>query len=92
MRRIVFLLFPGFEMLDFVGPLQVLHEAKKRGLELELLFTGNVPSVASEQGLTLKDLEPYPEFRADDHVFIPGFTLELTPIRPELVKSIHRAY
>jgi len=91
MRRLVFLLFPGFELLDFTGPLQVFHEARKMGLDLELLYAGTEPTVVSEQGLTVANLAPYPEFRADDQVFIPGFTLELTPVAPTLVKAIQRA-
>ncbi len=92
MKRVVFLLFPGFELLDFAGPLQVFHEAKKLGLDLELVFSGTTPSLASEQGLVFNDLVPFPEFRPGDDVFIPGFTLEITPTRPDLVKAILRAH
>lgn len=56
MRRVVFLLFPGFEVLDFAGPLQVFYEAVNRGLERELVFSGTAARVVSEQGLTVADL------------------------------------
>jgi len=92
LKRVIFLLFPGFELLDFAGPLQVFHEAKKGGLDLDLVFSGATASLACEQGLVLNDLVPVPEFRPGDDVFIPGFTLELTSVAPEVVKAIHQAH
>jgi transcriptional regulator GlxA family with amidase domain len=74
------------------APLQVFYEAVNRGLDRELLFTGTAASLVSEQGLTIADLLPYPGFRADDDVFIPGFTLERTPVPPDLVAAIRRAH
>jgi len=92
MKRFVFLLFPGFELYDFAGPLQVLHESRKRGLDLELLFCASGPQEVCEQGLSVGELKPYPEFRPDDHVFIPGFTLDITPVPWETVPVVRRAF
>jgi transcriptional regulator GlxA family with amidase domain len=91
MKRIVFLLFPGFELLDFAGPVQVFHESRKRGLDLELMFCSSRPRETCEQGLSIGDLQPYPEFRPDDHVFVPGFTPDLTPVPWETVGVVKRA-
>jgi len=91
MKRIVFLLFPGFELLDFAGPVQVFHESRKRGLELELMFCSSRPRETCEQGLSIGDLQPYPEFRPDDHVFVPGFTPDITPVPWETVGIVKHA-
>lgn len=91
MKRVYFLLFPGFELLDFSGPLQVFHEARKRGLDLEIHFCAAHPELASEQGLQLKGLEPFPDFTPGDLVYVPGLTLEITPIPQELIATLQRA-
>jgi transcriptional regulator GlxA family with amidase domain len=91
MKRVVFLLFPGFELLDFAGPLQVFHEARKRGLGVDLLFCGSRSEELCEQGLPVGGLQPYPEFLPTDLVFVPGLTLELTPIPLDTVKIVQKA-
>jgi transcriptional regulator GlxA family with amidase domain len=91
MRRIVFLLFPGFELLDFAGPVQVFHESRKRGFDLELLFCSSRPHETCEQGLTIGELQPYPEFQPDDLVVVPGFTLDITPVPWETVGVVKKA-
>lgn len=92
MKRVVFLLYPGFELLDFAGPLQVFHEANKRGLGIELVLCGTSPSVVCEQGLVLADLVAVPDPQPGDNVFVPGFTPELTPVPVEVVRTLQKAH
>ena len=43
MKQIIFLLFPGLEIMDFAGPLQTFVEAKNYGCDLIVkhCFLGN---------------------------------------------------
>lgn len=92
MKSVYFLLFPGFEILDFTGPLEVFFEAKKHGLDLEIHYCASTPELACEQGLSLSRLEPFPDFRSDDLVYVPGLTLEVTPLPQDLVPVLRRAH
>jgi transcriptional regulator GlxA family with amidase domain len=91
MRRAVFILYPGFEILDLAGPLQALDEARKLGLAMEILKCGTSDSVRSEQGLVVAELEPAPRFEASDWVFIPGHTVGKSPIPRKLVSIVKEA-
>lgn len=91
MKRAIFLLFPGFELLDFACPRQVFHEARKGGMELEVLVCGTQDRLACEQGIVLAELPPPPAFTAEDWVFVPGFTLELTPLPDCLLAEVRSA-
>jgi transcriptional regulator GlxA family with amidase domain len=92
MRRAFFLLYPGFEIIDFAGALQPLDEARKFGLEIELAPCSASESARSEQGVLIADLAPLPEFRAGDWVFVPGFTYEHTTVPPWLVSALRDAH
>jgi transcriptional regulator GlxA family with amidase domain len=91
MRRVVFTLYPGFEILDLAGPLQVFDEAKKRGLEIEILSCGLSDSAVSEQGLAVSGLAPMPSFGAGDWIFVPGHTVGKVPIPRALVSAVREA-
>jgi transcriptional regulator GlxA family with amidase domain len=74
MTRIVFLILPGVELLDFAGPLQALHEAQPFGAFHELRLCSPGSLVPTDQGPTLANLEPLPAPEPDDLVMIPGST------------------
>jgi transcriptional regulator GlxA family with amidase domain len=72
MTRVLFLLLPGLELLDFAGPLQALHEAAALGCPYEIHACSPAPEAATDQGPVLARLEPLPEPAAGDLVFVPG--------------------
>ena len=74
MTRVVFLILPGVELLDFAGPLQALHEAQHRGAAYELRLCSPCSEVLTDQGPSLARLEPLIEPKPGDYVFIPGST------------------
>ena len=72
MTRVVFLVLPGVELLDFAGPLQALHEAQALGADYELHLCSPEPAVPTDQGPVLAGLAPLVQPRAGDLVMIPG--------------------
>lgn len=92
MFRIIFALFPGFDLLDFSGFLEVFHEARKGGLDCQLLFSGNTTALACEQGLQFSDLSAYLPPQANDWIYVPGYTLEMTTLPPALVNYLRSAW
>jgi transcriptional regulator GlxA family with amidase domain len=90
-RRVVFILYPGFEILDLAGPLQAFDESRKRGHEIEILTCGPSESLRSEQGLAVSGLAAIPRFEASDWVFVPGHTVGKVPIPHELVSAVREA-
>ena len=73
MTRVIFLILPGVELLDFAGPLQALHEASQHfGASYELHLCSPWLEVPSDQGLALTRLEPLIAPASGDLVFIPG--------------------
>ncbi len=77
-RRAIFVYFPHCEVLDFAGPLQAIHElnAYVSG-KYEIVHCGVSQSATAAQGLVLGALQPLPEARADDCIFVPGFPVNL---------------
>lgn len=87
MIRIVFLILPGVELLDFAGPLQALHEAQQFGAFHELRLCSPNSLVPTDQGPTLANLEPLPVPGADDLVMIPGsVAFALTRPTPDVLE------
>lgn len=73
-RRALFVYFPHCEVLDFAGPLQALHETNAfTDNAYEIVHCGGSATAVSEQGLTLGALQPLPDPRSDDLVFVPGY-------------------
>jgi transcriptional regulator GlxA family with amidase domain len=80
--RVLFLILPAVELLDFAGPLQALHEAAQHfGAPYELHLCSPCPEVPTDQGLALTGLEPLIEPEQGDLVFIPG-SPEFPRVRP----------
>lgn len=72
MTRVLFLILPGVELLDFAGPLQTLHEAAALGCPYEIHACSPRPEADTDQGPVLARLEPLPDPAAGDLVFVPG--------------------
>ena len=72
MTRVLFLILPGVELLDFAGPLQALHEATALGCPYRIHACSPQPEAATDQGPVLARLEPLPDPAAGDLVFVPG--------------------
>jgi transcriptional regulator GlxA family with amidase domain len=77
-RRAIFVYFPHCEVLDFAGPLQALHELNAYIDEpYEILHCGVAAAATSAQGLVLGELQPLPEPRTNDCIFVPGFPVHM---------------
>jgi transcriptional regulator GlxA family with amidase domain len=73
-RRAIFVYFEHCEVLDFAGPLQALHELGSYiNNPHEILHCGAATQAMSAQGLVVGSLQPLPQPRAGDCVFVPGF-------------------
>jgi transcriptional regulator GlxA family with amidase domain len=72
MTRVIFLILPGVELLDFAGPLQALHEAQHFGAAYEPRLCSPCPEVLTDQGPVLAKLEPLIAPSLGDFMFIPG--------------------
>lgn len=73
-RRAVFVYFPHCEVLDFAGPLQALHEVNGFVAgAYEFVHCGAGETAKTAQGLLLGALEPLPQTRSTDVIFVPGF-------------------
>ena len=76
-KKIAFLLFPGFEMLDFYGPISVFSSHKLNAYYECLTVSQNarpVPSSLGIQTLTEYDFESCPPV---DMLMVPGKALSL---------------
>jgi transcriptional regulator GlxA family with amidase domain len=91
-KRIFFLLYPGFELIDFAGPYQVFHEARKFGLEMELSACSESGECLSEQGILVASLAAPPPFEKGDWVIVPGHTLDKTSIPRWMVSTLRDAW
>jgi transcriptional regulator GlxA family with amidase domain len=83
-RRAIFVYFPHCEVLDFAGPLQAMHELNAYVPDAyEIVHCGVAPTATADQGLVLAALQPLPETRTGDCIFIPGF-----PVKRGLPKGL----
>jgi transcriptional regulator GlxA family with amidase domain len=72
--RAVFAYFDGCEVLDFAGPLQAIHEANGfLETPYAIVHCGPAGGAATAQGLRVGGLQPLPEPRESDLVFVPGY-------------------
>ncbi|WP_460366150.1 type 1 glutamine amidotransferase family protein, partial [Actinocorallia lasiicapitis] len=72
--RILFLLFPGVELLDLAGPAQVFGTAAGFGLGYTLDYLAEQEEVPSAQGVALRAGTVWPELGPDDLVLVPGWS------------------
>jgi transcriptional regulator GlxA family with amidase domain len=81
---VIFALFPGCEVLDLAGPLQVFHEANNCGGSYALTIAATSPQLETAQGLILSDLAPLPVAAANDLIIVPGYDMRPTSPPPQL--------
>ncbi len=74
MKKILFLLFPGMEILDFSGPLQTFAEAKNYGCPLKIEYCSWLPEITTTQGVILHRLGHFSNTTPcrEDIIIIPG--------------------
>jgi len=74
MKQIIFLLFPGFEIMDFAGPLQTFSEAKNHGCDLLVKFCSWQREICASQEVFINRLHYFSNINAqkNDIIIIPG--------------------
>jgi transcriptional regulator GlxA family with amidase domain len=92
-RRALFVYFPRCEVLDFAGPLQVLHEANDfTNGAYDIVHCGASTSAATAQGLMLGSLAPLPDPRETDVIFVPGYPTRAVKPPRELDRWLRTAH
>ena len=74
MKQVIFLLFPGIEILDFAGPLQTFAEAANRGCDITLSHCSWQTEIHASQNLFINRLDHFSKvnLREEDILVIPG--------------------
>jgi len=73
MKRVIFAVPAGVEILDLAGPMQVFHEAAAAGAPYRVSLAADTERVESQQGLGLCGLRPLPaDVGANDVIVVPG--------------------
>ncbi len=85
-KHLYFLFFNGCEGLSFAGPQQAFHEAVQLGADYRIHHCGLTPSVVTEQGLTISGLEPLPDPRPGDTIFVAGYTPDHVAPPPQIIQ------
>ena len=75
MKRVIFVVPAGVEILDLAGPAQVFHEATAAGGTYRLIYAAQTERVRTEQQLRLCELVPLPhDVGSSDLVMVLGST------------------
>lgn len=91
-RRILFVIFPGAEVMDVTGPVQVFCESQRFGRGYEIQYVGNEPTARTAQGLDLAGLLPLPDdVGEDDRVIVPGYAVMTQRAPAKVVAWTRRA-
>jgi transcriptional regulator GlxA family with amidase domain len=77
-ENVIFALFPGCEVLDLAGPLQVFHEANNCGGRYAITIAATAPQMETAQRLTLSGLANLPVADAGDLIIVPGYDMRPT--------------
>ncbi len=74
MKQVLFLLFPGMEILDFAGPLQTFVEAANRGCDLTVSCCSWETEICASQNIFISRLDHFSKttLREGDILVIPG--------------------
>lgn len=90
-RRVLFVLFPGCEIMDVAGPLQAFAEAAAFGASYDVRYVGTAERVTSAQGLELAGVGELPEPEPTDRVIVPGYPVLTMRPPPAIVRWLARA-
>ncbi|MDT4974658.1 MAG: hypothetical protein QOG98_416 [Pseudonocardiales bacterium] len=74
MTAVVFLLVPGLHLLDLAGPAQVFSTAGGMGLDYQLGYVAEQPTVPTAQGLPVRADLDWPALGPQDLVVVPGWS------------------
>jgi transcriptional regulator GlxA family with amidase domain len=85
-QNVIFALFPGCEVLDLAGPLQVFHEANHCGARYTITIAAASPQMETAQKLMLSDLVPLPLAEHGDLIIVPGYDMRPASPPAELSK------
>jgi transcriptional regulator GlxA family with amidase domain len=85
-QNVIFALFPGCEMLDLAGPLQVFYEANNTVGRYSITLAATSPEMNTAQGLTLSRLVALPIAKAGDLIIVPGYDMRPTSPPDQLSK------
>jgi transcriptional regulator GlxA family with amidase domain len=77
-QKVIFALFPGCEVLDVAGPLQVFHEANNCGATYQITIAATSPQMDTAQRLTLAGLSALPVADSGDLIIVPGYDMRPT--------------
>ena len=74
MKQIIFLLFPGLEILDFAGPLQTFVEARNHGCGLVVKQCSWESEIRASQDIHISRIRHFSKIKPEqiDIIFIPG--------------------
>lgn len=73
MSRVVFVLLPGFHLLDLAGPAHAFDTAGAYGHRYRLTFLGEQQQVSSAQGVPVSAETSWPPLTSDDLIVVPGW-------------------
>ena len=76
-KKIAFLLFPGFEMLDFYGPISVFSSHKLNAFYKCLTVSQNAGPVSSSRGIQTVTECDFSSCPPVDMLMVPGKALSL---------------
>jgi transcriptional regulator GlxA family with amidase domain len=85
-QKVIFAVFPGCEVLDLAGPLQVFHEANNCGAAYAITIAATSPLMETAQRLTLTRLSALPVADSGDLVIVPGYDMRPTSPPADLAK------
>ncbi|WDP90026.1 MAG: helix-turn-helix domain-containing protein [Desulfobacter sp.] len=100
MKQVIFLLFPGVEILDFAGPLQTFMEARNRGCDLTVDCCSWQTEIRSSHSVFINRLDHFSGIRPQqgDILVIPGFPYHqyagngMEKVPDEVFHWLRRAY
>ena len=78
-------MFPGCEVLDLAGPLQVFHEANNSGGRYAITIAATSPQIETAQRLMLSGLAALPIAEVGDLIIVPGY--DMRPASPSVQLS-----
>lgn len=87
-QNVIFVLFPGCEILDVAGPLQVFHQANESGADYSITFASPSPQIATAQRLTIAQVAALPAVREGDLIIVPGYDFTAFLAAPGVKKMV----
>lgn len=90
MSRVVFVLLPGFHLLDLAGPAHVFYAGAAYGHPYEIGYVAEREQVRSAQGVPVTVETSWPELTSDDLVVVPGGCVQTLRDGPVLSPTLQQ--